>query len=69
MREDKRDALYWQVMHADSLKKWTKINDSLLDDFIIYCDQQFEDKSRVKSYYYKEKVIELYPIFLEERKP
>ncbi len=68
MRIDERDRIYWTVMHADSIQEWTNVPDSLLDDFIVYCNLKIEDKSLEKTYYYKEKISKLYPLFLEERK-
>lgn len=59
---------YWSAMHRDSLKSWTNIPDSLIDDFIVFCNLEIEDKQQFDVYYYKEMLTELYPLFIEKRK-
>jgi hypothetical protein len=44
------------------------IPDSLMDDFIVYCHREIEDKYMHNAYYYQEVIISLYPKFIEKRK-
>jgi hypothetical protein len=68
MQQDIRETTYWHVMNGDTIQKLLDVPDSLLVGFILYCNLHIEDKSLSKEYYYKEKISQLYPLFLEERK-
>ena len=40
----------------------------MIDDFIVFCNSRIEVKNLGKEYYYKEKIIELYPEFIKASK-
>lgn len=67
MNQDNRETVYRRIVQRDSIKKWTDINDEYLDDFIIYCNVHIIEKELDREYYYKEKILELYPVYMEQR--
>lgn len=68
MQADIREQVYWGIMKRDTILKLMPVPDSIVGDFIVYCNRHIEDKSLSNEYYYKEKIGQLYPFFLEERK-
>lgn len=60
--------VYWSAVREDSIKKYMEIPDSLMVDFIVYCNANIDDKYLQSAYYYQELILSLYPKFIEERK-
>jgi len=68
MMEDDGQRVYWNTVNADTLRLFIEVPDSLLPDFIVYCNTTIEDKYLESAYYYQELIRSMYPKFVEERK-
>ena len=68
LRSEDSQQIYWSAVNEDSIKTYLKVPDSLMVDFIVYCNTNIEDKYLQNAYYYQEFILSLYPRFLEERK-
>jgi len=66
MKLENKERAYWKVMNTDSIQSWVNIPDSTLQEFIIYCNKKIDNKGLGETYYYKEKILELYPDYLHE---
>jgi hypothetical protein len=60
--------VYWNVVSEDSIRTYLEVPDSLMVDFIVYCNANIQDKYLQSPYYYHELILALYPRFIEERK-
>ena len=67
-KSDQKTALYYSLMVPDSVQKMVPVQEEDMDDFILYCNENIEDKTLDNEYLYKEKIRALYTIFTEERK-
>jgi len=68
IRKDKNSAAYQDVMQSDKVIELVPISLDLVDDFILFCNTKIADKNIDNEYHYIEIIIQLYPVYLEERK-
>ena len=68
LRSEEGQEVYWNTVKEDSIREYLNVPDSLIEDFIVYCNSKIEDKYLQSSYYYQELILSLYPRFIEERK-
>jgi len=66
MRLELAESAYWNVVNNDSIQHWIEVPDSLINDFIVFCNFNIVEKSVGEEYFYKSKIAELYPLFLEK---
>lgn len=66
-REDRATEVYQQTVVRDTVLKYLEIRETDVDPFIVYCNIHIEDKTLDRGIYYKEKMKELLPKFLESR--
>jgi hypothetical protein len=68
LRSEEAQEVYWNAVRVDSIREYLPVPDSLIQDFIVYCNSNIDDKYLQSPYYYKELILSLYPKFVEERK-
>ena len=61
------ESQYWNTMNADSIISWLPVPDSIVDDFIIYCNTRIKNRNPGSEAILRDEVSRQYRSFLNER--
>lgn len=68
MINENNESLYRSIIQKDSLQVFLNIPDSIVDDFILFCNINIQDKKSNSALYYKTELTKLYELFSNKKK-
>lgn len=68
MINENNESMYRSIIQKDSLQLFLNIPDSIVDDFILYCNIHISNKNSVSALYYRTEITKLYELFSNEKK-